>query len=58
MSCMKRHLEDCIEALAARTGYSYDFLMDKFFECLSEADQDGVEFDWNQFQCVTQEHDR
>ena len=57
MSYMKRNIENRIDALAHKAGYPYEALFDIFLNCLSEADQDGIPFDWAQFQGVAMEHD-
>lgn len=51
MSCIKNYLFDCIENLSKQTGYSFEFLMDVWIECM----EDGA--DWDFFVAVTLERD-
>lgn len=51
MSAMKNYLMDQIETLSAASGYSADFLLDVWNECVS------VGLNWDFFQRVTLERD-
>lgn len=51
MSAMKDFLIGKIEALCAKTGYDFDYLMDLWFECAEEG------CSWEFFRDVTLERD-
>ena len=51
MSRIKNHIEEEITRLAEETGYSEEFLYDRWEECM----QDGN--DWDNFLGVTEEQD-
>ena len=51
MSAIKRKIDDFISDLSKKSGYSWDFLMDRFNEVMEE---DG---DLDYFVGVTMEHD-
>jgi|GEM_PF-3970070 len=44
MSMIKRHMEDVISNLAEETGYSEDFLMNIWMECLEDGSTTFDEF--------------
>ena len=51
MSAMKDYLMDQIDTLSAASGYSPDFLLDVWNECMAEGNS------WEFFRAVTLERD-
>lgn len=57
MSAMKNYLNEQIEELAQKTGYSEEFLMDMWFKYTSECIEADDPVDWEHFKGVTLDRD-